>query len=585
MKVTRLGYVLFSNGSFGSSRQWKPVLRWLNLMLLLLGVLPAAAQINQTPGRVGLPEDWSHHHVVFSNGPSIAPDVAQAVASDTRFWQQQYRRMLQPVVPPGLAKAKKRRVDWSVSLGTARSRLAAGMFPAKYTFDINASPSCSNDFAVFALNIVGSAGQATIVAYNNLYSGTTPATGICGSGLPTVKWAYNTSGAINTSPVLSLDGKKVAWVASANPPVLHVLTIGTTGNNGTAATSPAPGIGGLNNNAVDTTLTFGSVGDTRSSLFVDYSNDVAYVASDDGTIHKFTGLFYGTPAEVLTGGWPIHGQDVGNHVLTSVVYDSVSKNLFYGSDAGTLGYVRETGSTRGVCASGSPPCLGLNSYSLTGALIDGPLVDPVAQNVFAFVGNNGSAHAAVQQADTQLSTHGAQVNVGQNGPAMFDGAFDNNYYTNPSTGFLYVCGYTGSGTVNPTLYRIGFKTNNNLNGAADATTFALSNSATGTTCSPMTEIFNAPTLTDWLFVGVGDGCTGTGGGSAGCAMSLNITSAFPASAVGRAEAKGTSGIVVDNVSTSGQASSIYFSTQDNQLCGDGTGTGGCAVKLTQSALQ
>jgi hypothetical protein len=51
-------------------------------------------------------------------------------------------------------------------------------------------------------------------------------------------------------------------------------------------------------------------------------------------------------------------------------------------------------------------------------------------------------------------------------------------------------------------------------------------------------------------------------------------------------------MVIDNESTSNQASSIYFNAlAENAACTGNTGgnttpnTGGCAVKLTQSALQ
>ena len=50
---------------------------------------------------------------------------------------------------------------------------------------------------------------------------------------------------------------------------------------------------------------------------------------------------------------------------------------------------------------------------------------------------------------------------------------------------------------------------------------------------------------------------------------------------------GTSGIIMDNTVGSGTlagASEVYFSTQGNQTCGT-TGTGGCAVQASQSALQ
>jgi hypothetical protein len=54
-----------------------------------------------------------------------------------------------------------------------------------------------------------------------------------------------------------------------------------------------------------------------------------------------------------------------------------------------------------------------------------------------------------------------------------------------------------------------------------------------------------------------------------------------------AAAGGTGGIIIDNIVGSGTlagASQVYFSTQSNQVCGS-TGTGGCAVQASQSALQ
>jgi hypothetical protein len=76
-------------------------------------------------------------------------------------------------------------------------------------------------------------------------------------------------------------------------------------------------------------------------------------------------------------------------------------------------------------------------------------------------------------------------------------------------------------------------------------------------------------------------------------MSVNITSTPVALAVGSSipEIMGPSGIIVDNNSTSNQASSLYFSNQGPSTvavpCGTtGTTTGiGCAVKVTQSGLQ
>jgi hypothetical protein len=171
---------------------------------------------------------------------------------------------------------------------------------------------------------------------------------------------------------------------------------------------------------------------------------------------------------------------------------------------------------------------------------------------------------------------------------MFAGAFDHNFFSSPATGFLYVCGYpTSAANSTPVLYRIGFDSTGKMNSTHDSHSLAVATTSPATRCSPMTEIFNS--TKDWLFFSVPNGCNATGGGAGGCVMSFDITSGFPIAATqGRPENSGTSAIIVDNVSTQPQASSIYFTTLGNAPsfapCGDTTTGGGCAVKLTQSGL-
>src|SRR5207245_5322689 len=45
--------------------------------------------------------------------------------------------------------------DWSVTEGNRTGGVAATMYPAKYTFNVNANPDCTNDFAAFAVNQPG----------------------------------------------------------------------------------------------------------------------------------------------------------------------------------------------------------------------------------------------------------------------------------------------------------------------------------------------------------------------------------------------------------------------------------------------
>jgi len=48
---------------------------------------------------------------------------------------------------------------------------------------------------------------------------------------------------------------------------------------------------------------------------------------------------------------------------------------------------------------------------------------------------------------------------------------------------------------------------------------------------------------------------------------------------------GTSGMVVDNVSTDGHASSLYYSALSTAICTGDAGATGRAVQVTQSGLK
>lgn len=576
--------------------------------ILLSGSRRATGQSESA--RLGLPQDWSHHHVVFSSTQDI-PTLLK-IRQDPRVLHQWLRhnaprfalsqadfaaneeitRELQEGVDDedGQEKrdAREKRVDWSVHLGAAGTFLPHFQYPAKYNFDVNAPPDCVNDYAVFPTNRAGAANQATIVGYNQLYSTQGAAGGFCNHNGPAVKWAYRTAGgAIRSSPMLSLDGKKVSFV-SRIPGIVHVLTIGTTGSNGTSVTLPA--IPGAGNNAVEVRITLNGANNVSfSSLFVDYVHDAGYVGDDAGLLHKITGVFNGTPAEVTTGGWPI-SVSAGGVGLNDPVFDSVSENVFVTDQTGHLSYVRETGSTIGTCAAGPLPCLGFPSVAVSGggAIVDSPVVDFVTGRVFTETRSSGG-HAQIVQTDTALGNV-VRANVGNAdgnaGRPLHNGAFDNNYLNNVSTGFYYVCGKASNATLDPTLHRIGFNSAGVMNSTADAAALRLGRAAGQ--CSPITEFFNTGSTPnkDWLFVSVNTACGNTPVLPGGCVMSYDITSGMPAALTHfAAELNGTSGIIVDNVSQAAQASSIYFTNQGNGACGDGIATGGCAVKLTQSGLQ
>jgi hypothetical protein len=526
---------------------------------------------------------------------------------------------------PQVAQSLQR--DWQTSL-TAGGLVGEEMFPAKFTFDINAAPSCTNDFVVFTTGLSAGATVVDIIAYNQLYTG---AGGICVGG-PSVLWAYQTTsngGNTVTSPVLSRGGTQVAFMeGTGGTGVLHILRPGT-GAQGTLAspvtvTPSATAAAYITCKATPSNACLFNIPfDSLSSPFVDYGADVIYVGDNGGNLHKFTGVFNGSPAEAGAP-WPIAVHS--GEFLLGPVKDDTSGNIFV-TDAGNAGtgnlsYVREAGSTVGTCGAGSPPCLGSTTVTLStnpappppppNLVSDSPIVDSATQRVFAFTGHQSAfgsnttppaRGANVFQTDTALTSNpSSPFSVGQGDRTnLHTGAFDSAYFSSVANGHLYVCGNSGAnlgsgsgapGDNQPTLKRVSFDASGNITGV-DAGTFTLtplSPPPTGfTTCSPVTEINNGGT--DRMFMSVQ--ALGPGGcGGNGCIMSVIIPTASPFTFPSAIQALlpepgGTSGIVIDNVSSAGQASSLYFTILANSTGGltcSGVANVGCAVKATQAGL-
>ena len=104
--------------------------------------------------------------------------------------------------------------------GTITGAVGAGAYPAKYSFSATAAPACADaaqpDFVVYGTAVAGSATQASLVAYDNLYVNNS-GTGQCaGATTPSIYWAYDTGGTILTSPTFWYDGSQVAFVHSTS---------------------------------------------------------------------------------------------------------------------------------------------------------------------------------------------------------------------------------------------------------------------------------------------------------------------------------------------------------------------------------
>src|SRR5208283_5153745 len=99
-------------------------------------------------------------------------------------------------------------------------------------------------------------------------------------------------------------------------------------------------------------ITFnGSPSDSISAPFYDYNSDTIYVGDNAGRLHKFTGVFNGTPAEVTSSPWPVTvasstiscGSGTNACLtLSSPVYDSTSGKIFVGNGI-TVNFIVFTG--------------------------------------------------------------------------------------------------------------------------------------------------------------------------------------------------------------------------------------------------
>src|SRR6267143_2168757 len=190
--------------NFGSLRH--PAVR-LGLCFTGMAVVIALGSALRATGqselaRLGLPQDWSHRHVVFSNPPTLP--ILLAIRQDPRLLHQWLKFNAHGRINRQAARepedsdqerdsdrerdrdpTPEKGVDWSKTLGIAGTHLPISMYPAKYTFDIKAAANCTNDFVVFPTFNGGSATQATVVAYNQLYSTQGSIGGLCNHNGPT----------------------------------------------------------------------------------------------------------------------------------------------------------------------------------------------------------------------------------------------------------------------------------------------------------------------------------------------------------------------------------------------------------------
>jgi hypothetical protein len=478
------------------------------------------------PAQEGVPTDWSHQHLVFSR--PATPEQAERVARDPRYWQQWYRQNIARVLMPDTdnpapfdlshvrASKSKMQSDWSEDLGSGAS-VGAGNFPAKYAFQVTQA-NCANqttpDYVVFSTGLLGSSTQASLIAYDNLYSG-------CTGTVPQSYWAYNTGGQILTSPVVSGDGTQVAFVQT-NASLEGTLVLLKFAPGGTIGAPVSPTVVGsvpyrTCTAPCMTTITLKTsasvdVDDRTSSAFADYTHDIIWVGSAVGWLHEISGVFRGHPAEVFTGGFPKQVNPGNPNTLSSPVYDFASGNVFVGDYGGF--FYRVNASTGATTQSGQ-----LDHGT---GIVAGPIVDSTSEKVYVFASSDGSTSctgAAPCTAVFEFSATGSLATATESAVGvssltpnpLYEGALDGNYLASANgTGNLYVCGNTAGP---PIIYQIP------ISAGVMGTVVpgpVLANATTA--CSPVIDIANPNATggaTEWFFAsatatGLGNNCASGG---------------------------------------------------------------------------
>lgn len=131
--------------------------------------------------------DWSTRHVIFTRlDPGNRDTVVRADPRAWHSWVEHARYSFEPYLqgeperPVGRhhhrrSHEEELRADWAIPIFGGVGPWAS---PAKFGFDVNATPDCTNDYVVFPTSGPGTPGLSgvapTLVAFNNLYTGPGP---------------------------------------------------------------------------------------------------------------------------------------------------------------------------------------------------------------------------------------------------------------------------------------------------------------------------------------------------------------------------------------------------------------------------
>ncbi len=315
------------------------------------------------------------------------------------------------------------------------------------------------------------------------------------------------------------------------------------------------------------------------------------------------------PAPTTGAGCTVAGATVteGSNFLSSPVVDVGNTNdIFVGDSSSNFYEITSAGVTEATLALGVSG--GTNKSMINGGIRDGAILD--STNSVGYVVSACSPNTSALSGETDTGTAG--------NPGLVQFKFTSNTLTTVTitgldTGANQSCTTAGFPLYAPTpdnryfTLGIGSATeanNGEIIGASSGTggqqlkPFSFVSSVlqpaplgepqlgnNASVMSPLTEFYNASVGVDYLFVGVNANPTELYTIALPNPLEIAQGVAPATLATNTADvAGGTSGIIVDNDSTGGQASSIYFGTLATSTTICGTTAAYCAVKLTQAGL-
>ena len=442
----------------------------------------------------GVVHDWSRRYAVY---PRVGPmNSLIALQHDPRAllsWQESARKDWRSWRYPRHFRGARTTMakDWNISLGTGTT--AAGMFPAKYSFDPNAAPNCAFDVAVFPINVPG---LSTVAITGTVTNGsvTVPVTAgtvtpayvgepLSGVGIP----VGDTIASITGNPATSLT---LAVAANAGAATSEAITVGGQPNIVSLTnlySGPAGGFcnrpPGPNDDGVSATVlasynvsAVGGAIATSPSISLD-GTEAAFVETVPGTTAHFHVLAASTqgldpnnaqdtlfPQTIPLSSFVTLAPAIGSGHSTDLTLgttgdtnsspfiDYLTDQAYVGNDAGVLFRINNVFCTLPACQGGGTPAPSLDAtWGTAGALttgcpgeLTGPVVDQVGH---VFVGCSDGKLYGYTSAGVALT--GSPMVVGNGGT---DGGIVDSPLVDVVNGFLYVA--TGNNGTNSVVAQI-----------------------------------------------------------------------------------------------------------------------------------